>query len=48
VELIQIEQQDPRDTAVHTGGSLQELDPVAVRQMQVGGSATCSPLPAST
>jgi hypothetical protein len=37
VELIQIEQQDPRDTAVHTGGSLQELDPVAVRQMQVGG-----------
>jgi hypothetical protein len=37
MKLIQIEQQDPRNTAVHTGGSLQKLDPIAVRQVQVGG-----------
>ena len=36
VELIQIKQQDPRDTAVQTGGALQKLDPVAVWQVQVG------------
>jgi hypothetical protein len=37
VELIQIKQQDPRDTAVQISGALQELDPVAVWQVQVRG-----------
>jgi hypothetical protein len=36
VELIQIEQQDPYDTVVQTGGSFQELDSVPVWQIQVG------------
>ena len=37
VVLIQVEQQDPCDTSVQTCGPLQELDPVPVRQVQIGG-----------
>jgi hypothetical protein len=37
VELIQVEQQDARDALVQTSGPLQELDPVPVWQVQVGG-----------
>ena len=35
VVLVHIEQQDPGKTAVQTCGPFQELDPVAVRKVQV-------------
>jgi hypothetical protein len=37
VIVIRVEQQEPRDPVVESGGPLQELDPVPVGQVQVGG-----------
>ena len=37
VVVIQVKQQDPRDTVVQTGGPLQKLHAIPIRQMQVGG-----------
>ena len=35
--VIQVEQQDPGDTTVQTCSPFQELDPIPVWQVQVGG-----------